>query len=417
MDTAQTEQAVIQAKAEADLNQDIDNHKKLYALDPTAWWANHGTSSKIGAILSMVGAGLSGRDPSQILDKMISQDTAELSRREGMLDRLGASQQAVSKLKMQGSREKLTNLQARHIAALGIVDQQLEARIASTGDLRAKSNYEALRGQLKERMAKLESGEIATRTQEANMAGSRRLAYDSLGVNARLKEEGIAAKEAAAGHTGGAAPLPGFEGPGTFKGILGKVTPYLAARQDGIEGLQRVRNILGDNKKGWQNNAVDLQKIQVLEANLHPIFRLTTGSGANITGPEIENINKLKGDWAGYLLGKVTGLELSQQLKITQQMLAHSAVNFVNEATPDGKVNVAAPGSVWDNVFKEEGADQEAPKHYEENVKNILTSGGSQKKIMDELQDALDHGNWYAGDALDKMKAKNMVPQTGYVYN
>lgn len=399
---------------EADINEEIENHKKMYASNPTAWFANHDTQSRVGAVISMIGAGLAGKDPNKPLLDLIDRDVAEANRQDENLSKLGMLQQRRYQSGVGASRDRQAAMEARRIASISVVQDQLKAAVLQTADDKTKARLMSEDASLDAMKNEKLSAESHSRIGERIAAGQLAQGEQKLALEARGQDITLQAALAKANHSNQVkmVGVPDFVGDGIPSTTAGKQMDQVLASKDALYGLDEMQKIVEKIEKQGLTR-LSLAQLTQAKQEMEGTLRRYVGTGANLSPEEKANVDALSADIKGLAVEKLTGFSLRDRVRATQRYIAHHYSNSVN-ALGTGN-NVPKEGTNVYRVLHDEEIEQHKTKELQAKdqaeVDQVMTGNMSETAKALSVAAMAHQGNGVAKAMLDQAHQAHQTQQ------
>lgn len=327
-----------------------DRYQLEAARDPTNLWGNWSTSQKIGGIIGIIAAGFAHQDATARVEHLVDQSVADSNRRMENLKLMGQADKEVdaSNQQVYGSQINANNMEKA--AKLEIIANKMDITANSMANPIAKANLLATHAQimgtvvkLREDVAKstialrlqnvdeqLKLKELGTREQIAAMAAMRPDRASQafmLKQQQRELEGGVIGLKAPDGYKGTPYVPPGPE-----------TTEYRKSSSAGVTMMQTVQKAIDTidqiHYAELHGHTEDVLRLQAdynaLKVGLLSAWRTYTVSGANITGPELTDLENRIPSFFRALTGGGEIMQDKEAMRMGQYLIAKNLQNKLN---------------------------------------------------------------------------------------
>lgn len=315
--------------------QDVSKLEQLYQKDPHDFWGNSSAVQKIGAVIGMIGAGVSQQNVSEYFQNIVNNSVQESNRKQRVVQQLARLRGQQNDLEQAGYKSDIGAIETRKAAAYKIIGNQIQQRLALT-------NNPMEQAKLKESLANVDAeaakhfDDGAQKKVEAGLQAAQlkiaqqRLALEQTELAMKANPEAKDPNEYRA--------LGAFEGRGIQKQVYKEAADKISSSESVVDSIDRARTLLSNPSV---QSAYGLRQVN---SQILAELRKLQGTGANLSEREVKNIDALTPAWQDVIAGKLGVNDFNKMLTNAQRLVADSALTYTrNVGAPENKLRESSP--------------------------------------------------------------------------
>ncbi len=401
----------LQQQTLAQTDEDIRQEEALAKKNPSDWYGNHTTLQAIGAIIGIIGAGMSGQDTMAYVDRLINKDIAEHNRKGESLRKIQALHGKRYTQGLNIYKNASEGIETRYLTSLKLIKTQMEAKRNQSSNLRIQANYDKAIADLDTKyadgLAKLNNQKITTRIhEEQNAIDIARLGLERERLNQAKEKQEKGPEDSSVPFNITRAIDP--NGPrGVPKNLSIPVKKTVDTAVNALNSTAAIRKTIEAFRGDREGLLHALKTSEPFRMQLYAASRAISGAGANLTGKEEAQVDGMAIVLKDLATGELGGVDELEKLGAIEEMISNSASQAVLGNAPNLEID---PNSIVGQVqARKRSREQESDAEVEQ-VQQAMSKGSPIQQHA-ALVMLAKNGNKAAKAKLSKEGVKGKIGQ------